>query len=186
MLFGIKKQRIFVGSKSADRGLTLIEMLVTTAIFVIIVGIGTNSFMAIMRSAAKTKVISLIKLEGNYALSVMERMIRNSQSVVACTPGAFGAVTLENPDHRLTTFRFCGNPDNLIASQSGSLTCSQASLTSDQTVLVSGAFTCTPPSTELTPYVISINFTLRQAGTSTRVEDLATINFQTTVALRNL
>jgi prepilin-type N-terminal cleavage/methylation domain-containing protein len=175
-VFFSKKQR-------TSEGFTLIEVLVTTAIFIVIVTIGTNSFMTIMRNAAKTKVISLIKLEGNYSLSAMERMIRNARQVMSC---GSDAVTIENPDHNLTTFRFCGNPDNLIASQSGSLTCSQARLTSDQTVLESGAFTCSPPATELTPYVVGISFTLRQAGTSTRVEDLAAIDFQTTVSLRNL
>lgn len=161
------------------RGFTLLEILISMSIFAIIVVMGSGLFIAILRGAAKSRIIQEVKQSGDYATSVMERLIRNARDITACDSDS---ITIEGPDGGVTTFGFFTDPSYLIASQSGSLTPAQARLTSDEVKLTSGSFSCTPA---LDPARVTIQFTLEQAQEEARFEEAATVSFQTTVTLRN-
>lgn len=168
------------------KGFTLMEILVSVGILVILAVVGSNLFFSLMKGAAKTKILSLVKQEGNYALLVMERTIRNAGSLEEC---GSDYITVQSPNDELTTFHFCGNPDFLIASKSGnrdSMTCEAARLTSDRVKLVSSSLTCTPPISEFDSWTVEIKYTLGQAAAILRPEEQASVDFQTTVSLRNL
>lgn len=162
------------------RGFTLVEILVATGLLVILAVVGSTLFFSLMRASTKTKTLELVKQEGNYALSVMERMVRNAKRVNRC---AADSLEIENPDGGETTFRFCSDP-GLVASESGSLSCQQARLTSSK-VEASGFFDCTPPAEEVDPWVVGIEFNLEWSQESPRLEETTAINFQTTVTVRN-
>lgn len=167
-------------------GFTLLEILVSVSLLVVLALVSFNIFFSLMKGAAKTKVLSLIKQEGNYALTVMERTIRNATQLEEC--GA-DYITLRNQEGEQITFHFCGDPDFLIAAKSGdrdSMACKAARLTSDQAKLVSNSLTCTPPMSEFDSWVVKISFTLSQAAITSRPEEQAAIDFQTTISLRNL
>lgn len=161
--------------RQAQRGgFTLIEILVVVGILGIIAVVGSNMFFSILRGSTKTKILQLVKQNGDYAISVMGRMIRNAKSV----SGGGGSVTIINPDEMSTTFS-CS--DNTIASNSASLISSEVEVAN-----CSNVFTMLDiGEAGVRPAVVKINFSLSQAGTPARPEEQASIDFQTTVSLRN-
>lgn len=168
-------------------GFTLIEILVVVGILGIIAFIGTNMFFTILKGSTKTRVLAEVKQNGNYALGVMERMIRNARKIEECQVSA-DHIKIQNPDEDWTDFLCCGSP-SLIASESGGLTCSDsgienARLTSSNVQVSCGTFiSCTQATGG--PPVITINFTLSQLGSPPRPEEQARVDFGTTVTLRN-
>lgn len=170
-----------------QKGFTLVELLVAIGILGVVGGIATIILFTTLRSASKSDIMREVKQNGDYAISVMERMVRNAQGVEtvdnsSCsTTGNCGAGTcmkIKNPDGRTTNFLKENVGDVFkIASNSGTY------LTSNKVTVVGDLnFTCTR--TPGKPDVVSINFTLSQPGTPTRPEERASINFQTTVSLR--
>lgn len=159
------------------RGFTLIELLVAVGVMAIVGGLATIILFTTLRSASKSDVMVEVKQNGDYALSVMGRMIRNAKAVSVCT-GASNSLTITNPDDKVTTFT-TQTIDSLvkISSNSGNF------LTSDKVTVVGNInFTCTKPTN--TPPFITIRFSLSQSGTATRPEEKAQVDFQTTVSLR--
>jgi len=168
-------------------GFTLIEILIVVGVLGVIVGAGSTMFFSVLRGSTKTKVLQMVKQNGDYAISVMERMIRNARSI----SGGGSSITIVNPDGGTTTFNCCGsNPNFLIASESGTLRCEEARITSSEVKVnnCSNVFEVTPGILGLRPAVVKINFDLsraEQAGVTFRPEEQAVVNFQTTVSLRN-
>lgn len=170
-------------------GFTLIEILIVIGIFGILAFIGTNMFFTILKSSAKTRVLAEVKQNGNYALSVMGRMIRNAKRIEvnsdgdACKP-SMGKLRIKNSDEGCSEFDLSGSR---IASSSANdcITFSPRYLTSEEVEIdtsMTNQFECTAITGS--PPVITIRFTLSQTGTTTRPEEEATVDFRTTVSLR--
>lgn len=163
-------------------GFTLIEIIVVVGILGIIMVMGSNLFFSILRGSTKTKTLQLVKQNGDYAISVMGRMIRNARSV----SGSESSITIVNPDGMPTAFS-CGDidipPDGNaeIASNSARLISNEVKVSSN----CSNVFSVTTGEVGARPNVVTINFTLSQAGVTTRLEEQASVNFQTTISLRN-
>lgn len=153
-------------------GFTLIEMIVVVAILGMVAIFGSNMLFTILKGSLKTKVLSEVKQNGTFAISTMERMIRNAKELVSCDSGS---VKIKNPDDFETTF-VCS--DTAISSNS-------AALTSSNVKVDSCAFACSLGTAGILPSTVGINFTLSQVGAATRKEEKALVKFQTTVSLRN-
>lgn len=155
-------------------GFTLIEMLVSVAILGTVGLISTQIFFTTLRGAGKADIIREVKQNGDYALTAMERMIRNSVGVSSlCNGTAQSSLTIKNLDSKATTFSLAGGQ---IASNSGIF------LTNNK-VSVSGlSFTCM--STLGKPDVVNISFTVVQANAGAGAEEVSGMDFQTTVSLR--
>ncbi len=166
---------------NSKRGFTLVEILVAISVMAIIMVMGSNMFFTILKGATKTRVLTEVKQNGNYAVSVMQRMIRNAKRVE--NQGS-NHITIRNPDGEETTFRFYFNPYFLIASESAGLTGSNARLTSENVKLISGTFSHTEGG-ESQPDKVVINFILSRTE-GARVEETASVDFKTTVILRNI
>lgn len=164
-----------------ETGFTLVELLVVISVLGIMAVMALQIFLSLIRSSTKTEVLGRVKQNGDYALSVMERMIRNSREILECDTDH---ILIKNPDGRESNFRFCGDPDFLIASESGDLECGEVRLTSDQVRLASGAFSCTAGG-EFQPDVVGISFTLSQSEETTRAEETVSLGFQGSVTTRN-
>jgi prepilin-type N-terminal cleavage/methylation domain-containing protein len=172
--------------KKSKAGFTLIELLVVTAMMAMVGMVVTNLFFQTLKGANKAGILKEIKQNGDYTLSLMTEMIRNAKGVTSdCNGAAVSSIAIKNQDDRLTTFHCCGSPDFLIASESGGLVCSQARLTSNKVQVSSvcdNFITCTK--TGSSPALVTISFSLSQAGFPTRPEEQATADFKTTVSLR--
>ena len=161
-------------------GYTLIELLVVVAILGTVGFIVTQIFFTVLQSTAKTDLTREVKQNGDYALSVMEKIVRNAigldNLVNPCPFTNRNSLQITNPGNpsTTTTFSLSGNQ---IASTGGMLTNTKVRANDL-------FFTCTRTSGK--PDLIMISFTLTQANVSaTRPEEKASINFQTTVSLRN-
>ncbi len=164
------------------QGLTLIELLVAIGILGVVGGITTIILFTTLQGASKSDVMRDVKQNGDYAISVMERMIRNSSTVTPCLGATATTLTITNPDGQKTTFTkqaVAVGPltVNKIASNSGFF------LTNNNVTLVGDLnFKCTKPAAS--PSFVTIDFSLSQARTTTRAEEKAAINFHTSVSLR--
>ena len=74
-------RKIFLSKKQNKYGFTLIELLVSVAILGLVVLVSTNLFLTSLAGRRKTRSLAAIKQSGNYVLSVMSLIIRNSQQV---------------------------------------------------------------------------------------------------------
>lgn len=157
---------------AARQGFTLIEMIVVTMIIGLLMVTVSAVFFATLRGSVKNQHLTEVKQNGNYALSVMERMLRNARGIQDCTAGMHD-LTLTNPDGEVTTFTFGADK---IASNSSDLTTSRV-------IVSNGRFDCL--ATLGQPDRVQIVFSVSQSSTSVRPEEQATANFQTTVTLRN-
>ncbi len=162
-----------------NSGFTLIEVLMVVLILGVVVVAGGSLFFAIMKGASKSEVIKEVKQNGDYALSVIERMVRNAQELDCTT--VTNQITIINPDKGTTTFS-CAAEDQVfkIASNSGRLTGKNVTL-GEGVCPASLLFTCDQTKS---PPTVTIGFTLSQAGTGGRQEEKAQVPFQTTVSLR--
>lgn len=159
----------------SKKGFTLIEILVVTVILAVLGFMVTNIFFTTMRGTSKADVLREVKQNGNYALSIMERMIRNATSITTCS-SPMSTIQIMNPDGQTTTFFLSGTQ---IASNSGSfLTNSKVQVINPPGLI----FSCTR--TVGKPDVVTINFSLAQAGPIAGPEEQASLSFQTTVSLR--
>lgn len=153
-------------------GFTLIEVLMVVFLLGIVVVIGSNLFFSILRGASKAEIEKEVKQNGDYAMNVIGRMVRNAQN---CSEVS-GVLTVTNPDGQTTDF-FCQPSGDItrIASNAGVF------LTSDKVTATNCTFSC--DSTK-TPPIVNISFDLSQKGTDLRPEEKAQVHFQTTVGLR--
>ena len=168
------------------------ELVVAVAI---IAGLGTVLVQALFtttRSSTKVERLTDVKQGGEYALSIIERMVRNAQSITAdtCSDGSVSipSVTIRSPDGNDTQF-ICELNSGVtrIASVSaifGSqyLTSSSVSL-GDSCATDTLAFYCTSISD--IPKSLKVSFQLSQKGTPVDQFEKASTTFQTSIGLRN-
>lgn len=185
-------RRILPSGNNMKRGFTLIELLVATAI---ISGLGimiAQAFFTTTRSNTKVERLTDVKQNGDYALSIMERMIRNARTLTAiCTSTgtqATESIAITMPDGYSTTFQ-CQLDSSVtrIASvsafgtkylSSGAVTLGGSSCAADSLI-----FYCT--SIGGTPKSVKVTFQLSQKGTPTDQFEKASTQFQTSVGLRS-
>ena len=161
------------------KGFTLIEMLVSVAILGTVGLISTQIFFTTLRGAGKADIIREVKQNGDYALTVIERMIRNASGVTSvCDGTTANSLTIKNLDGNETSFQLSGGQ---IASVSATLT-GNGTLTGNKVAVNNLAFIClrTPGK----PDVVNISFSVSQAGAGAGPEEISAMNFQTTVSLR--
>ncbi len=63
---------------SKQHGFTLIELMIVTSLMVILILTVSSMFMTFLISNARTNTKNTLKVEGSYALSQMEYLLRNS------------------------------------------------------------------------------------------------------------
>lgn len=174
------------------RGFTLIELLVTIAIIAGLSTVLAQAFFTTTRSNTKVEKLTDVKQNGEYALSIMERMIRNARVLTAsCTSGgtqATPSAAIVSPDGITTTFQcLLDGSVTRIASVSSMGT---EYLTSNAVTL--GGTSCDTDS--LTFYCTSIaevfkslkiTFQLSQKGTPVDQFEKASTTFQTTIGIRS-
>jgi len=180
---GIEKE-VEHNKNNQSNGFTLIEILVVVGLLAVIAVIGSNMFFTTLRSSGKSKNLTAVKQNGDYALAVMERLIRDSEKVITnsdgllCTTG-MNKIKAKRLDGSEVEFS-CeeeGTVNGLIASNS-------ARLTSSDVKLDSCFFDCSSQG-DFYPQIVAIDFTLSQAAVTTRLEEQASVNFKTTVNTRN-
>lgn len=169
----------------ANHGFTLIELLVVVAIVAIVGSLVINLFASNLRASIKSKALTAVKQNGDYALAVMERMIRNADSISPCSiiGETSEALTIVNPDGGTTIFACYPDPgttdclNTQIASNSACLTSKHLEVKTG-----SCSFFCQKPRGK--PAVVTVRFTISQKSTYLGREFMAAVPFEITVSTR--
>jgi len=170
-----------------QKGFTLLEILITLSLLGILMVVSSQMFLSILKGSTKSRVLTRVKQEGDFALGVMEQMIRNARIIQENSEGtvceaSMSRLRINGADGHWTEFYF--DPANQwIASESSDLIGSEARLTSSDVSLQQGRFNCIAGN-DSGPDKVAISFTLTQAS-GERVEETASVGFQATVFLRN-
>lgn len=168
-------------------GFTLIELLVVVAVMAIMGVVTANLFFQTLKGATKAQLLTEIKQNGDYTLSLMGKMIRNAKNIEEtfpenpswkCDSSNRPDIKITNQDGGTTYFNCTGSGDNThIASNAARLTSSRVRVSSDCNLIK-----CTR--TGSAPPIVEISFSLSQLGSPTRPEEAAAVNFRTSVSLR--
>lgn len=160
-----------------QKGFTLIEMVVATGVLVTVGMVASLIFFSTLRGVSKADITREVKQNGDYALAVIERMIRNSAGVVTTTTPCNGSsqtsLSLLNSDGMTTIFSL----------NNGKIASSGAFLTSEKVTVSNLSFVCSRNIGK--PDVITVSFNVSQLGAGAGPEGLSSMVFQTTVSLRN-
>jgi prepilin-type N-terminal cleavage/methylation domain-containing protein len=185
--------------KKRPQGFTLLETLVAISAIASVGILIAQVFFTTTRSNTKTELLKEVKQNGDFALEMMARVIRNSVGVTSeCipfpSPGVKrSSVDIKGADGNVTTFG-CFEDEGVlriastsaVLSQPFFLTNSNVSLGSNSCVLLpidNLNFTCISYVDQ--PSQITIQFRLSQRGTPPDQFEKASNVFQTTVTPRN-
>lgn len=155
-------------------GFSLIEILITVSIFAVIGVLSTRAILLTMRGANKSDSQVRVRENINYAFSVIERQIRNSEDVT-CTASTttLDYVSLEGTSSTFSCIT--AGSDKYIASGS-------ARITSSDILITSCSFACTQGDQNKSPTVrISV---VAEDSTATGVEK-GSITAETEIVTRN-
>ena len=166
--------------KNNKSGFSLIEIMVVVTIFAILGIIVTSSVILTLAGTKKSESLIRVRDNLNYSLSVMERNIRNANSIPVCPfPASDNDKVIRYLDQngRPATFSCVntGSSGSYIASGS-------AQLTSDTIKITNCTFACTPSDAN-TPPLVLIDLTVKDASSS-GVQN-AEVTAQTQIYLRN-
>lgn len=164
------------------KGFTLVETMVVSVLLFTVGIMVVQLFFSSLKGGVKSNFLAVVKENGDYAKTVMERMIRSAKRLDSCSATS---LKIENSDGYYTTFK-CDSAITpiKIASISGTATADLVTyyLTSDNVaVSCDSLFTC-PTSGE---NKITILFVVAQNITNPKPEETAQQTFETTVTLRN-
>ncbi len=157
-----------------EKGLSLIEILIVVTIFAILGILTTRAVFLTLQGSKKSE--SLVKVRENldYSVGVMERNLRNANSLIDCPPGGT-VVNYADQNGNPASFSCILGVDSYVASGSARLTSSVVGITSC-------SFSCTP-ATNTNPASVIINIEA-QDTTATGIQN-STVSTSTKVSLRD-
>jgi len=180
---------------NTDSGFTLIELLVVIVVLGILGVVGTDLFSSVIKGTNKANVIAEVKQNGQLAMDIIERNIREATSatnpILPGSPPTYDTTNLilTTPSGTIT-FGFipeCGDD-----SCNGQITMNNVPITSTDTKtgvsVADVAFEITPPpsSSPSSPAVVTVRMTINQAAqASTRKDFTANVPLRTDVSLRS-
>jgi prepilin-type N-terminal cleavage/methylation domain-containing protein len=139
------------------QGFSLLEILVVITVFSMLAILTTQAVLLTLKGSKKSE--SLTKVRGNidYSLAVIERNIRNAESIEECPNLDQSIISYFNEEGVLTSFSCASDEDDIgyIASASGRLTSSEVDVTSC-------SFTCEDAAGDTNP-VVTISISARDA-----------------------
>lgn len=164
---------------NTKRGFSLIEMLVVISIFAVIGILATTSVALTLRSSKKSDSLVRVRENVNYSLSIIERQIRNSESI-DCT-----LVTAQNLPYvaeggAAGRFNCTIGATGNIASASGALL---VPITSSDISITACSFTCSqvnvnnPPVVRLSVSAEDATSTGTEKGTVSTDMEIVTRNY---------
>ncbi len=130
-------------------GFTLVEVLVGTAVFVMLTILVVQIVLTSLRSSARSNFQITIRQNLDFAIGVMERQIRNAQEITACT----APTALEYVDQYGNESTF----SCIFGVESGYVASGSARLTGSDVVINACTFTCNGAPGEYTSVDISLS-----------------------------
>ena len=163
--------------KLINNGMSLLEVLVVVTIFAVLGILVTESIILTLQGAKKSESVIRARENLDYSLSIIERQIRNANSVSPCT--GLPVTIINYLDQN-------GNPSSFACVNTGSngsyIASGSAHLTGDAVAVIGCSFVCTP-SSDVNPDLIKIDLTLKDASAS-GIQS-ANVSASTQIYLRN-
>lgn len=183
-----------------QKGYTLIELLAVMVVFVVIGGIVLAIIFSTLRATTKANTLAYLRQNGNYAISQMVKMVRDAEKfdgVKIDTSDTYSLLCTPPPVsyHYLKIISFDGGSTEFVCLKANpnSPTLPNGKISSNSALLIDSDlisatdcyFTCSHTSASDSP-IIGISFSLSQGSDSPFVEKKASIDFKTSVTMRNL
>lgn len=151
-----------------NKGFSLIELLVVVALMGIIGTVTTQVFFIGFKSQAKGEIVKEVKQNGDYALSVIDTMVRNAADFSSDQVCNWDAATLSivNPDSFTTIFDCTGSSIASVSASIPGITPTGIPLTSTKVEVKNCKFRVVCPTPPLSPKYVFVNFTLSQGAIS--------------------
>lgn len=162
--------------KKKNAGISLIEILIVISIFAVLGILSTRVVLLSLTGAKKGDVQIKVRENLDYAVSIMERQLRNAGSISPC-PNTDPLIINYSDSNNISTSFSCLNMASLGYIASGS-----ARLTSQDVKITSCLFTCTA-GTQSTPPKVTIDIQAVDAGTQGSKEG-ASVTVSTEINLR--
>ena len=165
--------------KILTKGLSLLEILVVISIFAVLGILITRSVLLTLGGGKKSESLIKIRENLNYSIGVIERQLRNANSITDCTNTNTSVISYTDQD---------GNPGsfscvNVIPGQIGYIASGSANLklSGDSVNITSCSFSCALGNG--TPDSVTINFVAQDALVTGA--DNSVVTATTQVFLRN-
>ena len=174
-------------------GFTLLETLIAVTVVAAVGTLIVQVFFTTTRSNTKTEILKEVKQNGDSALELISRMVRNSsgiQNICDSTTTYYNYLTITNPDGYATTFG-CQFDTSLGISRLASVSAQTVQYLTTNTVTLGGescsdakiSFGCVSIPDE--PGRVTVAFTLSQKGATADTFETSSMEFQTAVSPRN-
>lgn len=125
-----------------EKGMSLIEVLIVVGVFAVLGVLTTRSVILTISGGKKSENLIKIRENINYSLGVIERQLRNADSVTDCTNA--NTLRINYLDQNGTAASFsCAN---IGSGTVGYVASSSAKLTADSIDITACSFTCQSPS----------------------------------------
>jgi len=182
----MKIMNVLSQAQPQSGGFSLVEVLISIALFAII-GVMINTILInTMSTVAKAQAIREVKQSGDFAMQVMIGQLRNATGVGTCTNG-MSSIEFTNPDGTTTSYETIEDPPSsnqykIISDHEGDIDVltGGSDATVDQTEPLT--FNCDP-----TTYLIEISYTLRHVtGVNDPFENRAVIPYSSSVLIRGI
>lgn len=174
-----------------QQGFTLLEVLISVAVMSMIGTVIAQSFFTTTRSNAKVEILKDTKQGGDFAISLMERMIRSAGDIAtscASSGTTVDSLQITNRDGLTTTFGCVldsGVTRIASTSASGTVYLTPANVTLGGATCDNASLTFVCASNASQGDSVRIQFTLSQKGAGGDQSERASTTFQTTVNVRN-
>ncbi len=159
------------------KGFSIIEILVVVGIFATIAVISTQAVVSSLRSARKTEASIQVKENLDYAISVMERKLRNAREITTCAPTFVNYVDSEGNDAIFRCVNVGGNSGRVV----NEITSQR--LTSSEIIITQCQFSCTPGTENVSP-LVSIFLEAEKFDPDIANEDKSPVSVNTQIYLR--
>lgn len=155
------------------KGASLIEMLVAVSVFAVLGVILTQSLVLTLRGSRKSEAQIKVRENLDYAFSVIERQLRNANSISECPNSDTRVISYTDGMGVLSNFSCLGTDGVDAYISSGS-----ARLTSEEIIINSCSFVCSAGSTSIPPSV-TVNLSAKSGNSNASPESSqATLNAQ--------
>lgn len=164
--------------KKGSSGISLIEILIVIGIFAVLGILSTTSVLLSLQGSKKGDAQVKVRENLDYAISIIERQLRNAGSVSPC-PNTNPLVISYSDSNNIPTSFSCLNVPSAGYVASGS---ANLRLTSDEIKIIACSFTCTAGSGS-TPPKVAINIKAVDAASQGSKEGAA-VSISTEINLR--
>jgi prepilin-type N-terminal cleavage/methylation domain-containing protein len=160
-----------------NKGMSLLEILVVVSVFSILGILITRSILLTLGGGKKSESLIKIRENLNYSIAVMERQLRNADSIVDCSNSDTVSITYLDQNGIASSFSCVAGSGGLA----GYVASGSAKLSSDTVNITNCSFVCA--SSSGTPSSVTIN--LEGTDASTRGIENTIVTAKTQIFLRN-